>query len=157
MSKGYVSYRELSEIVNASYAKTKDIRKTMRETGVSFSEVWEMVGMKDYFDFEEIGEDRRVPNSTPFVFLTDTFTGKFLCFCDLGRGHFLLQTVNFHRSKEISVHSSNASPYMGIDQILLYTLTILVTHTQRGHVSVVPLFRSKFPPLHCGLIVLRNT
>jgi hypothetical protein len=29
----------------------------MRETGVSFSEVWEMVGMKDYFDFEEIGED----------------------------------------------------------------------------------------------------
>ena len=76
MSKGYVSYRELSEIVNASYAKTKDIRKTMRETGVSFSEVWEMVGMKDYFDFEEIGEDRRVPNSTPFVFLTDTFTGE---------------------------------------------------------------------------------
>jgi len=87
MSKGYVSYRELSEIVNASYAKTKDIRKTMRETGVSFSEVWEMVGMKDYFDFEEIGEDRRVPNSTPFVFLTDTFLGKFLCFCNLGRSH----------------------------------------------------------------------
>ena len=57
MNKGYVSYRELSEIVNASYAQTNDIRKTMRETGVSFSEVWEMVGMKDYFDFEDIGED----------------------------------------------------------------------------------------------------
>ena len=57
MNKGYVSYRELSEIVNASYARTKDIRVTMRETGVSFSEVWEMTGMKDYFDFEEIGED----------------------------------------------------------------------------------------------------
>ena len=57
MSKGYVSYRELSEIVNASYAKTKDIRETMRETGVSFSEVWEMIGMKDYFDFEETNED----------------------------------------------------------------------------------------------------
>ncbi len=57
MNKGYVSYRELSEIVNASYAKTKDIRDTMRETGVSFSEVWEMVGLKDYFDFEETGED----------------------------------------------------------------------------------------------------
>ena len=57
MNKGYVSYRELSEIVNASYAKTKDIRDTMRETGVSFSEVWEMVGMKDCFDFEETGED----------------------------------------------------------------------------------------------------
>mgnify|MGYP003350369527 FL=1 len=57
MNKGYVSYREFSEIVNASYAKTKDIRETMRETGVSFSEVWEMVGLKDYFDFEETGED----------------------------------------------------------------------------------------------------
>ena len=57
MNKGYISYRELSEIVNASYARTKDIRVTMRETGVSFSEVWEMTGMKDYFDFEEIGED----------------------------------------------------------------------------------------------------
>ena len=57
MSKGYVSYRELSEIVNASYTKTKDIRDTMRETGVSFSEGWEMVGLKDYFDFEETGED----------------------------------------------------------------------------------------------------
>ena len=57
MNKGYVSYRELSEIVNASYAKTKDIRDAMRETGVSFSEVWEKVGLKDYFDFEEIGEE----------------------------------------------------------------------------------------------------
>jgi hypothetical protein len=51
------SYDEVSKRVNASYAKTKDIRKTMRETGVSFSEVWEMIGMKDYFDFEETGED----------------------------------------------------------------------------------------------------
>ena len=51
------SYDELSEIVNASYSKTKDIRETMRETGVSFSEAWEMVGLKDYFDFEETGED----------------------------------------------------------------------------------------------------
>ena len=57
MNKGYVSYRELSEIVNASYAKTKDIRVNMRETGMSFSEVWEMVGLKDYFDFEETDED----------------------------------------------------------------------------------------------------
>ena len=57
MNKGYVSYRELSEIVNASYAQTKDIRVTMRETGVPFSEVWDMTGMKDYFDFEETGED----------------------------------------------------------------------------------------------------
>ena len=27
MNKGYVSYRELSEIVNASYAKTKDYER----------------------------------------------------------------------------------------------------------------------------------
>ena len=57
MNKNNLSYRELSEIVNASYAKTTDIREIMRETGVSFSEVWEMIGMKDYFDFEETGED----------------------------------------------------------------------------------------------------
>ena len=51
------SYDELSKIVNKSYARTKDIRKTMKETGVSFSETWEMVGLKDYFDFEETDED----------------------------------------------------------------------------------------------------
>ena len=51
------SYDELSKIVNESYARTKDIRVTMRETGVSFSEVWEMTGMKDFFDFEETDED----------------------------------------------------------------------------------------------------
>ena len=32
-----LSYGELSEIVNASYAKTNDIRETMKETGVSFN------------------------------------------------------------------------------------------------------------------------
>ena len=52
-----MNYKEISEIVSESYSRTKDIRKTMRETGVSFSEVWEMVGLKDYFDFEETGED----------------------------------------------------------------------------------------------------
>ena len=47
------SYDELSKIANASYAKTQDIRLTMKETGLSFNEVFEMVGLKDYFDFEE--------------------------------------------------------------------------------------------------------
>ena len=58
LSKPYrkLSYGELSEIVSASYAKTNDIRKTMKETGVSFDEVWDMTGMKDYFDFYD-GED----------------------------------------------------------------------------------------------------
>ena len=69
MNKGYVSYRELSEIVNASYAKTKDIRDTIRETGVSFSEVWEMVGLKDYFDFEETDE---FPNISNRAFVDET-------------------------------------------------------------------------------------
>ena len=51
------SYGELSKKVNESYARTKDIRETMREMGVSFSEVQETVGSKDYFNFEETGED----------------------------------------------------------------------------------------------------
>ena len=57
MNKNNLSYKEISEIVNESYSRTKDIRATMRETVVSFSEVWEMVGMKDYFDFEETDDD----------------------------------------------------------------------------------------------------
>ena len=52
-----MNYKKLSEIVNESYSRTKDIRATMRETGVSISEVWEMVGLKDCFDFQETGED----------------------------------------------------------------------------------------------------
>jgi len=53
LSKPYrkLSYGELSEIVNASYAKTNDIRETMKETSLSFDEVWETTGIKDSFDF----------------------------------------------------------------------------------------------------------
>ena len=51
------SYNELSKLVNDSYRRTEDIRETMRDTGLSFDEVWDMTGMKDYFDFEETGED----------------------------------------------------------------------------------------------------
>ena len=51
------SYNELSKLVNDSYRRTKDIRETMKETSLSFDEVWDMTGMKDYFDFEETGED----------------------------------------------------------------------------------------------------
>ena len=88
----------------------------MRETGVSFSEVWEMVGLK-VTDFEEIGGDE-VPNSTPFRFLTDTFTGKVLCFGDVSRGHFLRNRISQFRTQLISICSSNISPHMGIDPIL---------------------------------------
>jgi len=51
------SYDELSKIVNESYKKTQDIRKTMKETGLSFDLVWEMTGMKDTLDFRKTGED----------------------------------------------------------------------------------------------------
>lgn len=40
------NYDELSKIANASYAETNDIRLTMKETGLSFGEVWEMVALK---------------------------------------------------------------------------------------------------------------
>jgi hypothetical protein len=37
--------------------------------------------------------------STPFVFLTDAFTGKFLCGGDVGRGHSFRNNVSvFDRS-----------------------------------------------------------
>ena len=54
-----MTYDELSAIVNKSYRETGDIRKTVKETGVSFNEVWDMTGMKDWFDFYET-EDYRV-------------------------------------------------------------------------------------------------
>ena len=52
LSKPYrkLSYGELSKVVNASHAKTSDIRETMKETSLSFDEVWDMTGMKDWFD-----------------------------------------------------------------------------------------------------------
>ena len=52
-----MTYKELSEIVNKSYRETGDIRKTVKETGVSFNEVWDMTGMKDWFDFYETDDE----------------------------------------------------------------------------------------------------
>ena len=43
-------------MVNKSYKKTKDVRKTSKETGVPFDEVWDMTGLKDWFDFYETDE-----------------------------------------------------------------------------------------------------
>ena len=54
MSGGYDA---VSKRVNESYAKTGDIRETMRKTRLPFDLVWEMVGFKDEFDFVEMGED----------------------------------------------------------------------------------------------------
>ena len=47
------SYDELYEKVNESYKRTDDIRETIKETGLSFDEVFEMLEFKDYFDFYE--------------------------------------------------------------------------------------------------------
>ena len=43
-------YDGMSMRVNASYAETQDIRETMRDTGLPFDVVWEMVGLKDEVD-----------------------------------------------------------------------------------------------------------
>ena len=55
-----MTYDELSKLVNTSYAKTKDIRVTAKEIGVSFDEAWDMLGFKDFFDFEETENEQMV-------------------------------------------------------------------------------------------------
>ena len=51
------SYDELCAKVNESYKITNDVRETVKETGIDFDVVWEMLGFKDWFDFCETGED----------------------------------------------------------------------------------------------------
>jgi nitrate/TMAO reductase-like tetraheme cytochrome c subunit len=46
-----MSYEELAKTVNVSYRKTRDIRATIKETGIPFDMVWDMTGTKDYIDF----------------------------------------------------------------------------------------------------------
>ena len=38
---------------SATYAETRDIRETMRETRLPFDVVWEMVGFRDEMDWVE--------------------------------------------------------------------------------------------------------
>ena len=52
----YSSWREVQEVVNARWKELdnpdwKDIRPLARELDLTFSEVWEALGWKDYFDF----------------------------------------------------------------------------------------------------------
>ena len=51
-----MTYDELSKTVNEVYRETEDIRKTIQRTELSFDVVWDMTGMKDWFDFYD-GED----------------------------------------------------------------------------------------------------
>ena len=52
-----INYDELSKLVNDAYRETRDIRETMKKTGRSFDEVWDMTGMKVWFDFVETDEN----------------------------------------------------------------------------------------------------
>jgi len=54
MNINQMTYDALSKTVNESYAKTNDIRKTVKETGTPFALVWDMTGYKDYLGFEEM-------------------------------------------------------------------------------------------------------
>ena len=48
-----MTYDEFSEIVIEGYLRTYNIRETMKETGLSFDEVWDMTGMKDWFEWKD--------------------------------------------------------------------------------------------------------
>ena len=46
-----MTYDDLSKLVNDAYRETGDIRETMKETDLTFDEVWDMTGMKDWFEW----------------------------------------------------------------------------------------------------------
>ena len=69
---------------------------------------------------EGVEIEMREVYSTPFVFLTDTFTGKSLCFCDLGRGHPFRNEVSQVPSFFTSIGPSKICPHMGIDFVLYH-------------------------------------
>ena len=62
---GDKTYDEWCKIVNDKFDEIEDpqwsdIRKVAKKVGLSFSEVFEMLGYKDHFDFggEDIGNDK---------------------------------------------------------------------------------------------------
>ena len=44
------TYDKLCAKVNETSKRPDNIRETVRETGIDFDVVWEMLGFKDYFD-----------------------------------------------------------------------------------------------------------
>jgi len=52
-----LTYNETAEVVNASYARTQDIRQTAKETGNPVALVMELVGISDWMDFAEDCDD----------------------------------------------------------------------------------------------------
>ena len=54
-----LSYDDLCKVVNDAYRRNPDIRiRTLaNDLAIPFDIVWECLGLKDYFDFVEKGED----------------------------------------------------------------------------------------------------
>jgi len=54
-----MSYDELSKVVNDAYRENPDIsiRTLANELGIPFNVVWECLGFRDYFDFEDTKDD----------------------------------------------------------------------------------------------------
>ena len=48
-----LTYDETAEVVNASYARTQDIRKTAKETAIPIALAMELLGISDWIDFAE--------------------------------------------------------------------------------------------------------
>ena len=48
-----MTYDETAEVVNASYARTQDIRKTAKETAIPIPLVMELVGISDWIEYAE--------------------------------------------------------------------------------------------------------
>jgi len=69
----------------------------------------------------ETGGVQRFPNLTPFIFHTETFTGKFICFFklewrNLFRNDFVQLTTFF-----MPARGSDIPPHMGRDILLIGT------------------------------------
>ena len=45
------SYDELCEKVNETYRRADNVCETVKETGIHFDIVWEMLGLKHWFEF----------------------------------------------------------------------------------------------------------
>ena len=54
-----MTYDELCKLVNDAYRDNPDIhiRTLANDLDIPFDIVWEMIGLKDYFDFVETRED----------------------------------------------------------------------------------------------------
>lgn len=48
-AKRQIEYYNLSKMANNPYGRTKDVRNTMKDTGLTFP------GRNDYFDFDQTG------------------------------------------------------------------------------------------------------